>query len=329
MGEMMKTKPWRKLWTSTRNDEKLRAMITRYGHECSWIWVCLLTSADDAGLIGLELEDLAYLCIVDENRLTELLSVFARKGLIIMEDDAISIANWEQYQHVESESAERVRQYRAREREKELKTEGQPERYSNVTVTDILEVELEEELENTQEARASEKTYPEEPEGPIIPDQPPPPMIRKQYPKLDWQKLHDLWTSIPGVPNPGGVYRLEAANGRDLLEAFNGLQPEAIYGAIENYRTMRSTPGIWWDANQPIHKWAQSSLDRFVPGNFTLADYIKKAPTSPPARGPLDDRPDAWTKADIDRLQAEKDQAEPTAPIDLSSEFRRRIAAAS
>jgi hypothetical protein len=252
-------KPWRKLWTSVRNDEKLRSMITRYGHEVSWVWTCLITSASDEGAVDLDLDDLAYLCILDENRLEQLLDVFQKKGLILREDGAIVIENWAEYQNAESDSAERVRKYRERQKTTDQKEPTEP-RYSNVTVTPILELDTDIDTENTI-PRAD------------------PPMVKQKYPKLDWAQLLDLWLSIGG-PDPGGLYRLQAVHGRELLGYFDGLASEDIIQAVKNYGQVRSMANTWWNSNPSIVSWAHKNLTRFLPANFNPDEYKPRADPS-------------------------------------------------
>jgi hypothetical protein len=159
-------KPWRKLYISTPNDEKLRFMITKYGHECSFIWMALLTRADDDGVVSMERDVLAYLCIVDEARLGELLTAFSKKGFIsIADDESITIVNWHEYQDVESESAERVRNWREKKRavtsgaaSEEPKTDNDESSPSNVTVT-LLKREVKRQDIDIEEDKEKEKEY--------------------------------------------------------------------------------------------------------------------------------------------------------------------------
>jgi len=152
-------KPWRKLYVATPNDEKLRLMITKYGHECGWIWPCLIAKADDDGIVNMDREDLAYLCIVDENRLNELLSVFERKRFIELYGDEIIITNWHEYQDAESESAPRVRAWREKKRA-EASAEEAPQ--SSVTVTlpkpELKQQDIDIDIEEEKEKEIEYKT---------------------------------------------------------------------------------------------------------------------------------------------------------------------------
>lgn len=326
----MKTMPWRKLWRSTANDEKLRSMITRYGHECAWIWTCILTQADDSGAFKTELEDLAYLTITAPDRLTELLGVFARKGLITYGiNDAdypvplieIDVANWTEYQQTESESAERVRRWRERQRSGASDvvidqaqddaadavqfTVDEPvtkERYGNVTETARIQnsdIRIQNNIhtQNSSSREAVSKKYPEEPEGPIIPD---PPMIKPQYPTLDWSSLNKNWNEIPDVPDTGGLYRLQSVYGRDLLQYFDGLSAADIYDAVENYHEVKIMPDTWWKANPDIVTWARKHLTRFLPKTFKASDYRKNTDG---------DRIERMVAEEQARLRAEREDA--------------------
>lgn len=106
--------PWIKLWRGVLLDEKISFLIARYGHEVCTLWIGILTSCED-GVLRMDEDVLAALCHIEEKRYQELRGVLlARKLLMVGDEGHLEVPNWDEYQ--QSESTERVRRYRERQR---------------------------------------------------------------------------------------------------------------------------------------------------------------------------------------------------------------------
>lgn len=149
--------PWVKLWRTTSTDEKLRFLVRRYGHECMTYWVALLTQCDD-GVLTLEDEIMADLCIIEDSRFQELKGIFVKYGLIEVSGAQTLLPKWDEYQL--SESTERVRAYRERK-----KAEALQKRPCNGDVTVDGDVDREGEEEKEKENSPGHEPKPETPEG--------------------------------------------------------------------------------------------------------------------------------------------------------------------
>jgi len=138
--------PWVKLWRNTLNDEKVAFLMRRYGHECLTFWIGLLTKADE-GVLLMDEDMFADLCLLEEKRYNELRDVFVKRGLVSIDDAGhMVVVNWDEYQV--GESTERVRRFRA----KAAGTQGNgDETPRNVTETETKRLEGEGELEGEVE----------------------------------------------------------------------------------------------------------------------------------------------------------------------------------
>lgn len=120
--------PWIKLSTNVLQDEKIRFLLRKHGHEVITFWVGLLTSNDD-GIITTEQEILADVFEMQEEKFIEIKTAFIKYNIISENEDGIVINNWKHYQ--QSESTERVKKYR--ERQKEIKTSMKQSNGDDVT----------------------------------------------------------------------------------------------------------------------------------------------------------------------------------------------------
>jgi hypothetical protein len=111
--------PWIKLWRSFLTDPTIQTLLKRYGHVTVTLLVALLTVTDD-GIVVTSSEEIADLCGIDDEKYLDLIEKIMAKGVIFRNNDGnIEFKNWKKYQ--QSESLDRVRRYREKER------------YSNVT----------------------------------------------------------------------------------------------------------------------------------------------------------------------------------------------------
>lgn len=102
--------PWIKLYRNVLNDEKVAFILRRYGHDCLTFWVGLLTKCED-GVLTMDEEIFADLCLLETKRYEEIRAVFQKRGLIDLDEQGrVVVANWAEYQ--QSESSERVRRFR-------------------------------------------------------------------------------------------------------------------------------------------------------------------------------------------------------------------------
>lgn len=133
MGKMA----WVKVFRGCLRDEKLHYIIKKYGHDSIVFWIGLLTECD-LGVLEMDEEIFAEICIMDTQRLSELKKIFAsdKFGLInINGEGKIEISNWTTYQY--SESYGRVNNFRKK----------QQRQHSNGSVTVEVEVEVDKEEE--------------------------------------------------------------------------------------------------------------------------------------------------------------------------------------
>lgn len=98
------------------------------------------------------------------------------------------------------------------------------------------------------------------------------------YPTLDWREVLAEWGAVPRAPSPGDLWRFTNRHGSELLQLLVGLPGPDFIQAIRNYREMRETPGTWWETNPDIIAWTKKHLDRFLPGNFNIQDFMKDNP---------------------------------------------------
>ena len=99
-----------------------------------------------------------------------------------------------------------------------------------------------------------------------------------RFPAIDWRDVLSEWHKVPRAPSPGDVWRFTNRYGAELLRLLAGLSGEDYLQAIQNYREMRETPGTWWETNPDIMTWSRKHLDRFLPGNYDVKDFMKDNP---------------------------------------------------
>ncbi len=98
------------------------------------------------------------------------------------------------------------------------------------------------------------------------------------FPTLDWREVLAEWGAVPRAPSPGDLWRFTNRHGSELLQLLVGLPGPDFIQAIRNYREMRETPRTWWETNPDIIAWTKKHLDRFLPGNFNIQDFMKDNP---------------------------------------------------
>lgn len=217
--------PWVKLWRNTLNDEKVAFLMRRYGHECLTFWVGILTKADE-GVLLMDEDMFADLCLLEDKRYQELRDVFVKRGLVAIDADGhMVVVNWDEYQT--GESTERVRRFRDAQRAK-APTSNAPddetprsddETPGNVTATEMERLEGEGELEGEVE---------EEGEGENASAAPPPAVIpesEKATPAAivaDWYEALSRFSHSPATPPPKAqswAVAIVAYSGGDMARA--------------------------------------------------------------------------------------------------------------
>ena len=96
-----------------------------------------------------------------------------------------------------------------------------------------------------------------------------------RFPSLDWREVLAEWQRVPKAPSPGDLWRFSNRYGAELLRILEGLEGEDYIQAIRNYREMRETEGTWWETNPDIMTWSRKHIDRFLPGNYDVKDFMK------------------------------------------------------
>lgn len=109
-GAALKKMPWIKLATGMLRDEKIHFIIKKYGHDTMVVWTGLLTECN-RGVLEMEEEIFAEVCIMDMQRFEEIKKIFIKFGLVTQSNgEKLKVTNWEKYQF--SESYERVKAHR-------------------------------------------------------------------------------------------------------------------------------------------------------------------------------------------------------------------------
>ena len=104
--------PWVKLATGYLRDEKIHFIIKKYGHDTMVVWTGLLTECR-RGVLEMDEEIFAEICVMDMQRFTEIKKTLMRFGLVTQcNGEKLKIANWDKYQF--SDSYERVKAHRER-----------------------------------------------------------------------------------------------------------------------------------------------------------------------------------------------------------------------
>jgi len=106
----MKKMPWVKLAGGLLRDEKIHFIIKKYGHDTMVVWTGLLTECE-RGVLEMDEEIFAEVCIMDMQRFEEIKKIFLKFGLVTQcNGEKLKISNWEKYQF--SDSYERVKAHR-------------------------------------------------------------------------------------------------------------------------------------------------------------------------------------------------------------------------
>lgn len=217
--------PWVKLWRNTLNDEKVAFLMRRYGHECLTFWVGLLTKADD-GVLLMDEDMFADLCLLEEKRYRELRDVFVKRGLVAIDEAGrMVVVNWDEYQT--GESSERVRRFREAQRAKAQATGSfNPETPCNGSETPCNDDETE--MERSEGEGYVDGYVEEEGEGERASAAPPPSGIagtEKATPAAivaDWYEALARFSHVPATPPPKAeswAAALVAYSGGDMAKA--------------------------------------------------------------------------------------------------------------
>jgi hypothetical protein len=149
--------PWVKLWRNVLNDEKVSFIIRRYGHDCLTFWIGLLTKCED-GVLDMDEEIFADLCLLETKRYEEIRGVFIKRGLVELDGNGLMVVlNWDEYQV--GESTKRVRRYRDHQR-------NGNETECNAPETEMERLEGEGELEGEVEEEGEEEGREDAPPAP-------------------------------------------------------------------------------------------------------------------------------------------------------------------
>lgn len=138
----MKKMPWVKLAVGLLRDEKIHFIIKKYGHDTMVVWTGLLTECE-RGVLEMDEEIFAEVCIMDMQRFEEIKKVFIKFGLVTQcNGEKLKVTNWEKYQF--SDSYERVKAHREKK-----SADHVTERNENETITkQNVTVDIEEDKEN-------------------------------------------------------------------------------------------------------------------------------------------------------------------------------------
>ena len=109
----MRKMPWVKLAAGFLRDEKVHFIIKKYGHDTMVVWTGLLTECE-RGVLEMDEEIFAEVCIMDMQRFDEIKKIFIKFGLVTQcNGEKLKVTNWEKYQF--SDSYERVKAHREKE----------------------------------------------------------------------------------------------------------------------------------------------------------------------------------------------------------------------
>jgi len=211
--------PWVKLWRNTLNDEKVAFLMRRYGHECLTFWVGLLTKAED-GVLLMDEDMFADLCLLEDKRFQELRDVFVKRGLVALNADGhLVVVNWDEYQV--GESTERVRRFRDAQRAKDPEPDtpapvtpsNGTETQWSVTETGMKRLEGEGELEGEVE---------EEGEGERASAAPPPADISKAEKATPEAIVADWYEALAQFSHAAATPPPKAASWAVTIVAYSG-----------------------------------------------------------------------------------------------------------
>jgi hypothetical protein len=229
--------PWRKIWKNTLTDEKITFLVRRFGHECVTFWIGLITKADDDGVLRMDPEVFAQMCVIEDSRYAEIVGIFVKYKLIeVLDDNELLILNWEKYQY--SESHERVARHREEKKERKIYvTEEKHEcnapvtgcngdvmevkRECNAKVTGELEVEVDEE-------GGGARTY------------------AREFPPTDSEKdqeeLPRPFTLIrEAVDDIKPMFRIPESTQAMILEAYDQLGERRFCSALSRYLSKKAS----------------------------------------------------------------------------------------
>lgn len=287
--------PWVKLWRNTLNDEKIAFLMRRYGHECLTFWVGLLTKADD-GVLLMDEDMFADLCLLEDKRYQELRDVFIKRGLVALDADGhMVVVNWDEYQT--GESTERVRRFRDAQRGKASSTDTPdvPDAVTscnadvtpcNVTETESKRLEGEGELEGEVEEEGEGERASAAPPLAVIPE---PDKATPEAIVADWYEALARFNHAPVTPPH------KAESWAVAIVAYSG-------GSIARAKAMRAEYFTHWrelwfatckaDKAKPIEARAPDFDFRAYCSNAqTIAARLAAKPAPPRAKAPAPQEP--------------------------------------
>lgn len=170
-------RPWVKLWSKTIDDEKIRFVIKRYGHDCWTVFTAMLMKSKN-GVLELDQEVFADSLFIEEARFQEIKKILSKYDLICIDEEGRPfLPKWDLYQGTQDEIeairfANSQRQKRFRESKKSSNvtdnvtvTTGNVSIALPVTLSNAIELEGEVELEEEAEKREGEQ--PAKPSAPV------------------------------------------------------------------------------------------------------------------------------------------------------------------
>lgn len=113
------TQPWLRLYRGTVNNPKLQ----RLGLEVVGFWTNCLCLSDDDGCLP-SVSDIAWTMRLSETQVETFLETLQRNNLVDLEGDGVlRLHDWAEHQKVSDVSTDRVRKFREKQRQIELKSE--------------------------------------------------------------------------------------------------------------------------------------------------------------------------------------------------------------
>lgn len=269
----MSSPPWFRLYSEVKSDMKIKRVVTMTNQPKAvviGVWSVLLCLANDSPergklLISQDMP-LTDVEIISETGLNPecgqaILSAFIQVGMVSRVDDAILITNWDNRQFTSDTSNDRVRQYRARQKQRQGSQNppklpqkpleppknggsgnenGQhpvdtPGRYSNVTVTDP-ESDTESDAESDKECESTRPPAHEEP--------PPQKVTHQAAPTFDHRIITRL-IELCGY-KPDQVLR----NDR-LVARFNQATAHLVTRERASPEQLTAFQNYWWGKSPP------------------------------------------------------------------------------
>jgi hypothetical protein len=313
------TLPWFKVYRNILSDEKIAFLMRRYGHETFTFWMGLMSKVDpDTGIFEKDEDVLADLCQIEEKRFHEIRGIFIKYGLVSeVSGGKLSIIKWKEYQ--QSESTERVRQFRERQRAARLaesalpsgaapsplpestepprNDETLPKRDGNGSETTDIDIDLDVDREKEYIHTPREEKTDGRSEGiPRQGSEPSSPPGESAMPRA----VFDAWGKLgDGVYQPGDYATVFAARWGELRRFVRGIHSNDVLAAVANLgRILGSPPGTYyWSQRITLQTFLEKHLEKFLPGNFREEDFLlRRQPRTTPTK--------RKTRAELEKLRA-------------------------